>query len=104
MINRTRLTPIFRKSTAKEHLMAHESDVTAHPGPSESDLPTTIGKPAYRALIAAGYTRLDHLTNVSEAELLKLHGVGSKALGLLRHLLAAKGQSFAVQPPHEEKG
>ncbi len=43
----------------------------------------------------AGYTRLDQLTKVSEAELLKLHGMGPKALGVLRDALAATGRSFA---------
>jgi hypothetical protein len=61
----------------------------------QSDIPTNIGKPAQRALSAAGYVRLDQLAGVSEAELLKLHGVGPKAIGLLRSALAARGQSFA---------
>lgn len=62
---------------------------------SESDLPLKIGNPARRALARAGYVRLEQLTQVSEAELLKLHGMGPKALGLLRQALAAKGLSFA---------
>jgi hypothetical protein len=41
----------------------------------EGDLPRSIGAPARRALAAAGYTRLAQLTAVSEAELLRLHGV-----------------------------
>ncbi len=61
----------------------------------ESDFPTTIGKPAQRALAAAGYTRLEQLVTVSEAELLKLHGVGPVALDRLRRALAAKGLAFA---------
>jgi hypothetical protein len=61
----------------------------------ESDLPTGIGKPATRALVGAGYLRLDQFTMISEGEILKLHGVGPKALGLIRQALAAKGLSFA---------
>jgi predicted flap endonuclease-1-like 5' DNA nuclease len=61
----------------------------------ESELPRKIGRPAQRALAEAGYTRLDQLTQVSEAELLKLHGVGPKAIRLLREDLAAQGLSFA---------
>ena len=35
-----------------------------------------IGAPATRALEAAGYTRLEQLTKISEAELGQLHKVG----------------------------
>ncbi len=62
---------------------------------TDSDLPTELAKPARRALAAAGYVRLEQLTTVSEAELLKLHGMGPKALGLLRSVLQARGLSFA---------
>jgi DNA-directed RNA polymerase alpha subunit len=61
----------------------------------ESDLPTELAKPAQRALAGAGYVRLEQLTKVSEAEVLKLHGMGPKALNQIRRALAAKGQSFA---------
>jgi hypothetical protein len=54
-----------------------------------------IGKPALRALVGAGYTRLEQLTQVTEAELLKLHGVGPKAVGILRRALEARGLAFA---------
>lgn len=59
------------------------------------DLPRGIGNPATRALANAGYVRLDQLTQVSAAELLKLHGVGPKALNVLRAALQAKGLAFA---------
>ena len=61
----------------------------------ESDLPPKLGKPAQRALAAAGYVRLEQLTRVSEAQVQRLHGLGPKALDQLRHALAAKGLSFA---------
>lgn len=57
-------------------------------------LPKT-GAPALRALNAAGYTHLEQLTEVSEAALLKLHGMGPKAIHILREALAAKGLAFA---------
>jgi uncharacterized protein YdhG (YjbR/CyaY superfamily) len=60
----------------------------------ESDLPN-IGAPARRALGAAGYVRLEQLTQVSEAELLRIHGMGPKALGILRAALQSRGLSFA---------
>ncbi|MDQ3225708.1 MAG: DNA-binding protein [Chloroflexota bacterium] len=54
-----------------------------------------MGKPATRALHAAGYTRLDQLVTVTERELLALHGMGPKAIGILRAALHARGRSFA---------
>ncbi len=53
-----------------------------------------IGSPATRALEAAGYTNLKQLTKVAEAELAQLHGMGPKALGILREALQAEGLSF----------
>ncbi|MGL5004172.1 MAG: DNA-binding protein [Casimicrobium sp.] len=54
-----------------------------------------IGAPARRTLIGAGYTRLEQLANVSEIELLKLHGMGPKAIRILKEALEAVGLSFA---------
>lgn len=65
------------------------------------DLPK-IGSPAQRALLAHGYTRLDQLTGVSEAEIARWHGVGSKALGLLRAALAARGLAFTTGQADEK--
>lgn len=48
-----------------------------------SDLPK-IGAPATWALTAAGYLHLAQLAIVTAAELLQLHGVGPKAIGILR--------------------
>jgi hypothetical protein len=62
----------------------------------ESDLPNDLAAPARRALVAAGYLRLQRLTRVSEAELLALHGVGPKAIDQLRRALQANGRSFAT--------
>ena len=63
----------------------------------EDDFPHAVGNPARRALHAAGYTRLDQLTAVTEAELKPLHGFGPKALRVLKEALEAKGLSFAEQ-------
>ncbi|WP_035407523.1 DNA-binding protein [Bacillus sp. SJS] len=59
-----------------------------------NDFPPKLGKPAQRALAGAGYVRLEQLTEVSEKELLKLHGMGPKAIGQLREALQEKGLSF----------
>lgn len=63
----------------------------------DGDFPAELSKPAQRALAAAGYARLEHLTKVSEADLKRLHGMGPKALDQLRRALAARGLSF--KPP-----
>ncbi|WP_342543576.1 DNA-binding protein [Paenisporosarcina sp. FSL H8-0542] len=60
-----------------------------------SDIPTSIGAPARRALVGAGYLQLEQLTKVSEAEVLKLHGMGPKALDIIRRALIEKGLTFA---------
>ncbi len=60
----------------------------------ESDLPK-IGQPATRALAGAGIQRLEQLTRFSEKEIMQLHGMGPKALGILRQALADRGLSFA---------
>ncbi|MFC9971984.1 DNA-binding protein [Spirillospora sp. NPDC127200] len=57
-------------------------------------LPRGIGAPATGALTLAGYRSLEQLTEVSERDLLKLHGVGPKAVRILRETLAERGLSF----------
>jgi hypothetical protein len=59
-----------------------------------ADLPPGIGAPATRALTAAGYTSLEQLAGVSERQLGALHGVGPKALRILREALQDRGLSF----------
>jgi DNA-directed RNA polymerase alpha subunit len=63
--------------------------------PQESELPKGLAAPARRALARAGVSRLGHLTNLSEAELMQLHGIGPKALAQLRQALAANELSFS---------
>jgi hypothetical protein len=57
-------------------------------------LPAAIGRPATGALAEAGYTRLDQLSGVPERNLAGLHGVGPKALRILREALAEHGLSL----------
>jgi hypothetical protein len=63
----------------------------------ESNLPTNLSAPARRALIGAGYVRLEQLNRVSETEIKKLHGLGPKTIKQLRSALAAEGLSFAEE-------
>ena len=69
----------------------------AHPKRDEPeiDLPAGLSKPALRALSAAGYTRLDQFTAITEADLRKLHGVGPTAIELIRKALNARRQAKA---------
>nr|WP_141434530.1 DNA-binding protein [Bacillus sp. 03113] len=60
----------------------------------ESDLPTNLAKPAKRALEGAGIIQLEQFTKISEKEVLKLHGMGPKAMDQIHQALAAKGLSF----------
>jgi hypothetical protein len=62
---------------------------------TDTGLPRNIGAPATRALIAAGYTELAQLADVSSAELARLHGVGPKALRLLQEALEQQGMSLS---------
>ena len=64
----------------------------------DSDLPAGLASPARRALNGVGYVRLEQLTRITEVEILKLHGIGPRALEQLRQALAARGLSFADAP------
>jgi hypothetical protein len=61
----------------------------------QSDFPAKLAAPAQRALVRAGYTRLEQLTRVREGDLMKLHGMGPKAITQLRQALADAGLHFA---------
>ena len=63
------------------------------PGDS-GDLPKSIGKPATRALLGAGISSLDEVAARTEAELLDLHGVGPRAIRLMKEELAEQGMKF----------
>jgi hypothetical protein len=71
--------------------------MTTQPDPRDGGLPAGLGKPAERAFAAAGYTRLEQFTTVTETEVLRLHGVGPKAVGVLRRALEARGLAFRTR-------
>ncbi len=50
-------------------------------------LPTSIGRPATKALGAVNISSLEDLRNITENELANLHGVGPKAIGILKQYL-----------------
>jgi hypothetical protein len=73
-------------------LGADETEVSAAMSPPD-ELPR-IGAPATRALTSVGITRLSQLTDHRAEELLKLHGMGPRAIKILRQALADQGLSF----------
>lgn len=56
-----------------------------------SNLPTELAKPA---LERAGYMQLEQFTKLSEVEVMKLNGMGPKALEQIRRALNDRGLSF----------
>jgi predicted flap endonuclease-1-like 5' DNA nuclease len=78
--------PTPESGTAQEHPQKDDP---------QSDLPSGLSKPALQALHAAGYTRLDQLATVTEADVLALHGMGPKGIKVIREALDARGKSFA---------
>lgn len=52
--------------------------------------------PARRALASAGYSRLEQLADVSQSELEKLHGMGPRALAVIRLALEERGKSLSA--------
>lgn len=54
-----------------------------------TDIPP-VGAPARRAFDAAGYTTLEELLAADEQQLLALHGVGPRAIRLLKEAAEAE--------------
>ncbi|MGI8403289.1 MAG: DNA-binding protein [Thermomicrobiales bacterium] len=69
--------------------------MTNHDYSHESDLPPGISAPARRALAGVRIESLEQCATRTEAEILELHGMGPKALGIIRSALDAKGLTFA---------
>lgn len=80
-----------------DRLHAYAAELPAADRAQPRSLPAGLAKPAQRALAAAGYTTLDQLTQVSEQDLSRLHGMGPKTVRQLRDALAAAGLGFATK-------
>ena len=65
----------------------------SHKTSPESNLPK-MSKPANRELHNAGFYRLEQFTKVTESDILRIHGVGPKAVRILNDVLKEKGLSF----------
>ncbi|MEV8144843.1 DNA-binding protein [Specibacter sp. NPDC078709] len=60
------------------------------------EFPSTISKPAARALAIAGISNFEQLSTHSAKELLALHGVGSNTIRILGEELAVRGLAFRI--------
>jgi hypothetical protein len=58
--------------------------------------PKGVSRPAQRALANGGFSSLDQLAAAHEADVAALHGMGPKALDILKAAMAAKSLSFAA--------
>ena len=58
------------------------------------DLPNSMGKTAPRELKNAGIDSLKAASKHTEKELLAIHGVGPKAIRIMKAAMAEKGLSF----------
>lgn len=64
---------------------------------SDTEFPSRMGVVAPRELAVNGITTYRQLTTLTPKELLKIHGVGPKAVRILREELAERGLSFAEE-------
>ncbi|WP_338888150.1 helix-hairpin-helix domain-containing protein [Rhodococcus sovatensis] len=65
-----------------------ERDVQGEP---VEHFPPGTGRPASGAFFQAGYRSVEELAGASESELAKLHGVGPKALRVVKAALEEQG-------------
>ncbi len=66
--------------------------------PARYGFPPGLSQPALRALLAADITSLEQVAAAGRKKLLKLHGLGPKAIPMLREALAESGLAFADEP------
>jgi hypothetical protein len=66
----------------------------ARPAP---DLPSGLARPARQALAAAGYITVEQLTQTTEGDPARMHGIRPKAIAQLRDAAAAAGLSIATE-------
>ncbi len=72
--------------------MPHNGEGDGTPMPKTSN-------PAQEAMALAGLKTLEDLTHITEKDLLELHGVGPKAVRILREAMQERGLAFAPPAP-----
>ncbi|HZW27521.1 MAG TPA: hypothetical protein VFF08_03655 [Trueperaceae bacterium] len=85
------LEKAWRSKAPPEHVALRRAAARGEAPTGPDALPRSIGKPATRALLAAGITTLSEAVARPDEELLALHGVGPRAVRLLREAAAQKG-------------
>ena len=88
------------KTCDKGHTFYKSSDcptcpICAAENKPESGFLSLLGAPARGALEHAGISTLTKLSQYSEREILKLHGMGPKSMPTLRQALSEAGLAFA---------
>jgi predicted flap endonuclease-1-like 5' DNA nuclease len=71
--------------------LARTNEVTH---PNKAAFPSGVSGPALRALKSAGVCSVADLSRWTESDLAALHGMGPKALDILREALKATGKAF----------
>jgi predicted flap endonuclease-1-like 5' DNA nuclease len=61
----------------------------------DSAFPKGVARPAQRAIASLGVTRLDQVTRFTEDQLMALHGMGPKAMRIIKAALRAQRKSLA---------
>jgi hypothetical protein len=89
------------KTCERGHKFYKSSDCPTCPICAAQDKPESgflalLSAPARGALEHAGISTLTVLSQYSEREILKLHGVGPKSIPTLRQVLSDAGMAFAV--------
>jgi hypothetical protein len=89
----------MKKTCARGHTFFKTSDCPTCPRCEGERRPTDsfladVGAPARRALEREGITNLNKLSRYSEAELLRLHGLGPSSIPKLKRALEAEGMGF----------
>ena len=88
------------KTCDRGHQFYKSSDCPTCPICAALDKPeggflSLMSAPARGALVHAGVTTLVQLSQYSEKDILKIHGVGPKSLPTLRQALGEAGMAFA---------
>ncbi|HMH31460.1 MAG TPA: DUF4287 domain-containing protein [Puia sp.] len=82
------------------HAMAVYAVFTGHKAAAvndreRADLPVKLGKPAQRALAAAGISTLKQLSKLTEESFSSMHGIGPKTVQEIKKALTRSSLSFA---------
>ena len=98
MIEKTLCKPINKNKHDHqddlEHKFEQQWQVRMADKYQDGEFPKGVAQPAVRALASIGVTRLEQLAGMCESDLIKLHGMGPKALGALKAAFAEKGLAF----------